>query len=99
MNAVIDGVVYKVLEKQTFASGFVKQTLIVKTATEYPQCISIDFVKDKTDLLNSLKVGESVAVDVNIRGQEYKEKFYVSLNGWKISKGEKQVKSDDGLPF
>jgi hypothetical protein len=69
--------------------------------------VAIDFVKDKCDVLNAYKVGDSVEVGINIRGNEYNGKYYVSLQGWKISKletagntfEEMQPEESDDLPF
>ncbi|MEM9237062.1 MAG: DUF3127 domain-containing protein, partial [Verrucomicrobiota bacterium] len=43
-------------------------------------------VKDKTALLDQLAVGDEVQVTFNIRGNEYKDRFYVNLVAWKVSK-------------
>ena len=67
-------------------NGFTKRQLVIATSEQYVQYIPIDFVKDKTSLLDAFKVGEEVSVSINIRGNEYNGKYYVNLNGWKISK-------------
>ena len=64
--------------------GFTKRTLVVETLETYPQTIPIEFVKERTGLLDNLFEGQDVNVHVNVRGQEYNGKYYVSLNGWKI---------------
>lgn len=76
--------VYKVLETQTFESGFSKRTLVLKTTGDYPQTIPFEFFKDKTGLLDNLKEGEEVTVYFNPLGNEYKGKFYSTLNGWRV---------------
>jgi len=71
-------------ETQTFDSGFTKRQLVITTDEQYPQDIAMDFFKDKTSLLDSWNIGDSVTVSINIRGNEYKGKYYVSLQGWRI---------------
>lgn len=66
------------------AGTFKKRTLVVETSEQYSQKIPIDFVQDKCDILDKYKVGDDVKVGINIRGNEYNGKYYVSLNGWKI---------------
>jgi hypothetical protein len=66
------------------AGTFKKRTVVVVTDEQYSQSIPIDFVQDKCDLLNNYSVGQEVKVSINIRGNEYNGKFYVSLNGWRI---------------
>lgn len=75
------------------AGTFKKRTLVVETDEQYKQSIPIDFVQDKTNILDSYKVGDSVIVGINIRGNEYNGKYYVSLNGWKINKQDNSKQS------
>ena len=57
---------------QTFGSnGFRKRELVVTTDEQYPQMIMIEFVQDKTDLLNNYAVGQDVKVSINLRGREW----------------------------
>jgi hypothetical protein len=94
------------------AGTFRKRTIVVETQEQYPQTIPIDFVQDKTEILNAYKVGESVKICINIRGNEYNGKYYVSLNGWNINKHDTNnaspsvnkkepvvVEDDTDLPF
>lgn len=77
-------------EVQTFgASGFRKRELVVTTDEQYPQMIMIEFVQDKTDLLNNYKVGQDVKVSINLRGREWINpegvaKYFNSIVGWRI---------------
>lgn len=70
------------------AGTFKKRLVVIETEEQYSQKIGIDFVQDKTSILDKYKVGDSVKVSTNIRGQEYNGKYYVSLQGWKIEKLE-----------
>ena len=94
-------------------NGFTKRMIVVETAEQYPQKLAIDFVKDKTSVLDSYKVGDNVNVSINLRGSEYNGRYFVNLQGWKISKTEQSVNNievkepvsvlpdsdDTGLPF
>ena len=82
------GKVHQVGETQVVGSAgtFKKRTIVIATNEQYVQHIPIDFVQDKCDLLDSFKVGQEVKVSINIRGNEYNGKYYVSLNGWRIDK-------------
>lgn len=77
------------------AGTFKKRTLVVETDEQYKQSIPIYFVKDKTSVLDSYKVGDSVVVGINIRVNEYNGKYYVSLNGWKINKQDNSKQSPE----
>jgi hypothetical protein len=75
---------------QTFGTGgFKKRELVVTTDEQYPQMIMIEFVQDKTDLLNSYKVGQDVKVSINLRGREWINpegvaKYFNAIQGWRI---------------
>jgi hypothetical protein len=89
---------------------FLKRTMVIETPEQYPQKLAVEFIKDKTDLLDKYMVGQDVTVSVNLRGSEYNGRFYVSLQGWKIDGGGAKAKTStpinepiaddgDGLPF
>lgn len=84
----VQGTIYKIGETETFPSGFTKRLLVVESEGEYPQKIPMEFVKEKTSILDNYKIGDKVTVDINLRGNEYQEKFYLSAQGWKIEKSE-----------
>ncbi len=52
----IQGSIKLIGDVQEISSTFKKRELVVTTEEQYPQTISVEFVQDKTDLLNSFKV-------------------------------------------
>lgn len=85
----LEGTVHKIYDTQTFSSGFSKREFVVEVQDgKFPQMIKFECVKDKTSMLDGVSVGDAVKVAFDIRGNEYKERFYVNLNAWKLSKGE-----------
>jgi len=88
----------KVLEDlQTFASGFTKREFVIEVPDgNYPQMVKFETVRDKIDQLNTLSIGDELKVTFDIRGNEYKGRYYVNLNAWKIeSSGGGSGGSDD----
>lgn len=84
---VITGsVIVKEETREVGANGFKKRLLVVQTAGQYPQSLPIDFVQDKTALLDAIQVGQNVKVNVNLRGSKSKsgEQWFPSIQGWKI---------------
>lgn len=77
------------------AGTFKKRLIVVETSEQYPQKVPVDFVQDKCGILDKYKVGDEVTIGVNIRGNEYNGKYYVSLNGWKISNSNVQESAVD----
>lgn len=80
------GKIIKIGETETVGSAgtFKKRLVVVETSEQYSQKIPVDFVQDKTSLLDNYSIGQEVKVSINIRGNEYQGKYYVSLDGWRI---------------
>jgi single-strand DNA-binding protein len=95
----IKGTIETIMEIQEFSSGFRKQTLVVDTGGKYPQKVAIEFAKDKIELLANLQEKQEIAVSVNIRGNEYNGKYYVSLSGWRVDAGEMQEDDSEDIPY
>ena len=76
----------KVLEEpQTFASGFTKREFVIEVPDgKYPQMVKFESVRDKIDQLNTHSIGDELKVTFDVRGNEYKGRYYVNLNAWKI---------------
>lgn len=77
--------------EQQVSATFKKRELVITTDEQYPQHIIMDFVQNKTDLLNQYHVGEQVKVSINIRGREWvspqgETKYFNTLQGWRIEK-------------
>jgi len=86
----VQGKIKMVGETQTFGNnGFRKREVVVTTEEQYPQHLMIEFVQDKTDLLNNYSVGQPVKISINLRGREWTNpqgevKYFNSIQGWRI---------------
>ncbi|WP_179353001.1 DUF3127 domain-containing protein [Winogradskyella vidalii] len=100
----VQGRIKMVGETQTFGSnGFRKREVVVTTEEQYPQHIMVEFVQDKTDLLNSYKVGQQVKININLRGREWvnpqgETKYFNSIQGWRIEAVQADAASGGGMP-
>lgn len=65
-------------------NGFTKRLLVIEIEGQYPQKIPIDFVKDKTSLLDNISIGQTVTVSINLKGSESNGKWFAQIQGWKI---------------
>lgn len=85
MSLELTGNLKVVMDEQVFDSGFKKREFVITTQEEeYPQDIKFELIKDKCSEINKFKVGDSIKVHMNIRGNEYKDKYYVNLQAWRI---------------
>ena len=88
MAYTMTGTVAKILDEQTFASGFSKREFVLTDDSgKFPQEICFECVKEKMSLLDDVNQGEKLTVHFDIRGREYNGRYFNNLNAWKIEKG------------
>jgi hypothetical protein len=93
----LTGTVKVVMDVVRFDSGFTKREFVVTTVEErYPQDIKFECVKERCELLNDVKPGQRVTVSFDLRGNEFKGKYFVSLSAWKVQAVGGSV---DEVPF
>ncbi len=101
MSLQLTGTIKLIGEVQTFDSGFRKVEFVLTTNDEkYPQDVKFEISQDKVDdFIKYNKVGSSVDVSFNVRGNEYKDKYYVNLSAWKVFKSDANKPATDiGVP-
>lgn len=100
----VQGRIKVIGETQTFGNnGFRKRELVVTTEEQYPQHIMVEFVQDKTELLNNFQVGQQVKININLRGREWvnpqgETKYFNSIQGWRIEALQPEASSGDMQP-
>lgn len=101
----VQGKIKMVGETQTFGSnGFRKREVVVTTEEQYPQHILVEFIQDKTDLLNNYAVGQNVKISVNLRGRDWvspqgETKYFNTIQGWRIESVNQAASSADMPPM
>lgn len=84
--------------KEVGTGGFKKRDVVVTTDEQYPQHILVQFVQDKCDLLDTFNVGDSVKIDLNLRGKEWTNPkgevvYFNTIQGWRIAKEDTSKQS------
>lgn len=82
------GTVKKLFDVQTFNSGFQKRELILLTQEQYPQPISIEFLSDKIDLLNTISEGEQVKSELTFVVENGRHRMVKSVTSILLQDGE-----------
>ena len=101
----VQGKIKMIDETKTYGTnGFRKRELVVTTEEQYPQHIMIEFVQDKTDLLNNYQVGQNVKVSINLRGREWvnpqgETKYFNSIQGWRVENIDTAATGGDMPPM
>ena len=87
------GVVEKVLQLQTFASGFTKRDVVmtddVGAESKWPNHIAFTFKKDAASMLDTVREGQRAKIRFAIDGREWTNpqgqvKYFTDLTGLKI---------------
>lgn len=100
----VQGKIKVIGDTQTFGNnGFRKREVVVTTEEQYPQTIMVEFVQDKTDLLDNYKVGQQVKISINLRGREWvnpqgETKYFNSIQGWRIENLQQQAGGNNMPP-
>lgn len=100
----VQGKIKLIGDTKTFGNnGFRKREVVVTTEEQYPQPLLIEFVQDKTDLLNNFQVGQSVKIGINLKGREWvnpqgETKYFNSIQGWRIENLEAAQPGQANVP-
>jgi hypothetical protein len=86
MSYEMKGTVKRIWDTQTFDSGFYKRDFVITTQDQYPSDVKFGALKDKSEQLENVNVGDLVVVKFDVKGREYNDKYYVDLNAWRIEK-------------
>ncbi len=65
---------------------FKKREFVIETYDKYPQKVKFQLAQSKVDLLDNCQDGCDLTVHFNIRGNEWKDNFYVNLDAWRLEK-------------
>ena len=96
----LQGEIIVIGETETIGvKGFKKRLVVIKTDEQYPQTIPVEFTQDKTNLLDNYSIGDIVKIGINLRGSEWKGKYYANIQGWNINKVEIEKESLRTKPF
>ena len=84
--------------KEYGTNGFRKREIVLTTQEQYPQNILVEFIQDRTNLLDAFNIGDLVKIDINLRGREWTNdkgeiKYFNSIQGWRIEKAEDDFES------
>ena len=80
------GTIKHIGDTQTFGEkGFTKRDFVlIESDAKYPQTVKFELIKDNINLIEGYKIGEEVEVKFNIKGREYNNNYYVSLEAYKL---------------
>jgi hypothetical protein len=86
----IKGTIKRIGATTTVSDGkFSKRELILTTADQYPQIVSIELQQKACAIADDLKVGQDIEAHINIRGREWTSpqgevKVFNTIVCWKV---------------
>jgi hypothetical protein len=89
--------------KEYGSNGFRKREVVITTEEQYPQFLNIEFIQDKTDVVDKFSVGDKVKIGINLKGREWvspqgETKYFNSIQGWRIEKVGANPNQDPSIP-
>ncbi len=99
----LTGRVVAIFDKEQITDTFSKREFVVETDEQYPQSVKFELTQAKCDDIDNYKTGEELTVHFNIRGRKWtnkegEDKYFVSLNAWRLEKQAAAPKAADA-PF
>ena len=89
-DSTVKGAIKQINPIKFINDKFSVREFVITTADKYPQDIIFQTVNDKMDIIAPYGEGQVVEVYYNIRGRQVGEKFYNTLDAWRVQ-GEAKV--------
>ena len=107
MKTTVTGTIVSIGETKEITQKFKKREIVIKTDAEpdkpwMSNVYGMELTQDRCDMADPFAPGERVTVEANVKGREWlnkegQPKYFVSLDIWKISKGDRQESGPDGI--
>tara|TARA_R100000008_G_scaffold86896_1_gene82575 strand:+ start:4178 stop:4582 length:405 start_codon:yes stop_codon:yes gene_type:complete len=92
----LSGTIKVIGETTQYGPTFQKREFVVTTQDKFPQDIKLELYQDDCGILDDYSVGNVITASYNLKGNEYKGKYYVNLQAWKLE--EPQGESESAAP-
>ena len=99
MSFEITGKIDQIFGEQQINERFKKREFVIeKEEKGFTELLKFQLVQDKTDLIEPYNVGEIVTVHFNLKGNKWKDSYFVNLNAWRISRDGGSNTSNNSSP-
>lgn len=93
-DLTIKGAIKLIKDVNVISDKFSVREFVITTADKYPQEIIFQTVNDRIDIIAPYGEGQVVEVSFNLRGRQVGDKYYNTLDAWKV---QGEVKQRDEL--
>lgn len=88
-SLTVIGTIKTIGERQQITEKFAKRIFTIEVKNgNYTDMVALQFVNDRTDLIDPYAIGTEVRVHFNPKSREYNGNYYTELTAWGIAKNE-----------
>jgi len=93
------GRLHKVFDTEQKSASFQAREFVIEMADgKFPQMIKFQLTQDKCTLIDDYSEGDDIAVDFDLRGREWNERYFTNLNAWRIARADSDTSSSNDEP-
>jgi hypothetical protein len=102
MSQDVTGKIYQINETQQITEKFSKREFVLELSNNpaYVEKVLFTLMKDKVDLIDGYKVGDTISIKYNLKGRDWTSptgdvKFFNTLEAWSVSSSSPSSESSD----
>lgn len=80
----VTGKVIAIMPEEVISDKFKKREFVIETSDKYPQQILLQLVNDNCGKVSNFNIGENVECHINVRGRKSNDRWYNTLECWRI---------------
>jgi len=85
MSYEVKGILHAIQDTRRVSEKFSTRSFTIKVADDkYEQFITFELINDRTDMIDSFGIGEELTVSFNLKGRQWQEKYFNTLEAWKV---------------
>lgn len=100
MNFELSGRLIEKFDEVQINDRFKKREFVIEKteANGFTEQIKFQLVQDKTNLIESFGINDELKVSFNIKGNKWKDNYFVNLQAWKIESDSAGSSSGANMP-
>jgi len=83
---ITQGTLKLVGERKSFNSGSYKTEFVLTVPGQYPKDVAFEAWKEKSDLISTMRAGDTLEVAFDLDGREWNGRYFVSLKAYDIKR-------------
>lgn len=85
MSYEVKGILHAIQDTRRVSEKFSTRSFTIKVSDDkYEQFITFELINDRTDMIDAYGIGEELTVSFNLKGRQWQEKYFNTLEAWKV---------------